>query len=242
MKPWHILGLPNHIPLGRLIGIGLPIVVYYATVSDKKRKYVIMFVIIFIGLLVSSSRGPTIAALLSSAIIMLTKTNNIGLLTAIARSKISIWLPVGSVIIVLLYIFQPPTIVELLPVLQGDLGRSETLRLRYIRSSIHFWLNSPIYGNGLASFGHQYNGSTSTYPHNIILEIANDTGVIGLLPFFIILLSIIKNTIWSMGKSDVNILLFAVFMFIFINANVSGNIIINRELFMIVMLTAGTGR
>ncbi|OCL85612.1 O-antigen polymerase [Arcobacter porcinus] len=55
-------------------------------------------------------------------------------------------------------------------------------------------LDSFLFGKGIGSFSIEYNGDDGrNYPHNIILEILFELGMIGMIIFFIFYFSIIKN-------------------------------------------------
>lgn len=55
-------------------------------------------------------------------------------------------------------------------------------RVRLMRQAYEGWLSEPIVGQGLGSFGpNTGRGSARAYPHNIILEILYEGGIIGLV-------------------------------------------------------------
>lgn len=55
-------------------------------------------------------------------------------------------------------------------------------RFVYYAKAIEYWLRAPIIGNGLASFSLLYAGfeAPGAHPHNIVLEMLSDLGLIGL--------------------------------------------------------------
>jgi len=67
--------------------------------------------------------------------------------------------------------------------------RGIDLRLILISTSIKGWLNSPIIGCGTGDFPVQIDPILPgyKYPHNLILEIANEFGIVGLIPFLFLL-------------------------------------------------------
>lgn len=60
-------------------------------------------------------------------------------------------------------------------------------RLSYWAAALRFWSQSPIAGNGIGSFAAMYTRGgwedPGTHPHNIILEVLTDLGLLGLLLF-----------------------------------------------------------
>ena len=64
-------------------------------------------------------------------------------------------------------------------------------RFAYFAAAIRFWLESPIIGNGIASFSLLFSHAeiSGTQPHNIILEMLTDLGLVGL--------ALLLWTLWS---------------------------------------------
>jgi O-antigen ligase len=96
-----------------------------------------------------------------------------------------------------------------------------------------FW-RSPLKGGGLGSFSMQYQGvDERLYPHNIFLEILSEMGILGLIPFLMILFMIIKkgiNQIRTIKSSFLNQIgwLIGVWAIAFLNAQFTGDLVSNR--------------
>ncbi|MFH1370574.1 MAG: O-antigen ligase family protein [Planctomycetota bacterium] len=61
-------------------------------------------------------------------------------------------------------------------------------RVDMIRISMRGWASSPILGTGPGGFNVQMEGVIATrYPHNLVLEVANELGLIGLIPYLVML-------------------------------------------------------
>jgi O-antigen ligase len=90
--------------------------------------------------------------------------------------------------------------------LTGD-GLIQNIRYDLFVSSWRGFLESPIIGHGIGSFGLFYLGEdVRAYPHNIILQILFETGIIGLFLFsiFIVkLITFIKNNCKDAGLAYV---------------------------------------
>ncbi len=92
------------------------------------------------------------------------------------------------------------------------------LRLSYFYKSWEIFLNSPIFGDGIASTDFLVG-----YAHNIFLEILAELGIIGLILFLYFFLS----TIYSIKLSyKYKILFIASFLFSLISGNLSQNLLI----------------
>jgi O-antigen ligase len=72
--------------------------------------------------------------------------------------------------------------------INGDPGgdRSAGTRMVYMTAAIHYWSDSPftmMFGNGLFSFSTLLKGAyvLGTHPHNLVLNILSEFGLIGLL-------------------------------------------------------------
>jgi O-antigen ligase len=74
---------------------------------------------------------------------------------------------------------------------QGTALRHE--RLSYWSNALTFWSQAPLLGNGIGSFSSLYvpgGGEVAgTHPHNILLEILAETGLVGLALFTLLLLA-----------------------------------------------------
>ena len=71
----------------------------------------------------------------------------------------------------------------------GKGGVSEVERASFISEGIHYWLQSPICGNGLGSSVY-YMGM---YAHNNFVEILMSLGILGFIVFYSPIISAIKN-------------------------------------------------
>jgi len=61
-------------------------------------------------------------------------------------------------------------------------------RVEMIKVSLKGWANSPILGTGPGDFAVQMEGANiMRYPHNVILEVLNELGLIGLIPYLVLL-------------------------------------------------------
>ena len=65
----------------------------------------------------------------------------------------------------------------------GGPDRSALERLRFYHEATDLVASAPLFGHGLGSFGYLANFSAASYPHNAILEILVNSGLVGLALF-----------------------------------------------------------
>ncbi len=76
-------------------------------------------------------------------------------------------------------------------------------RIELLNAAVDYFKESPIVGIGYGSFGFEFTGQEDRIaPHNILLEIAAETGVIGVVLFFIFLFGVYFYTIGKKIKND----------------------------------------
>lgn len=103
---------------------------------------------------------------------------------------------------------------------------SVAIRLELFRDAIHLLQSSPLMGGGAGAFGqHSCWSNTISYPHNILLHIASELGVIGVSIFLVMALfaSIPQLRIPWGSRGDMSNLAFLFFLLASINSLFSGN-------------------
>lgn len=124
----------------------------------------------------------------------------------------------------------------------GDI--SLATRLSLYQAAIDLWEKSPIWGHGPGQFGVAMAGEyVRLYPHNIILELGAETGIIGVLIFVAMIGTAFTQGFISLRSGNrlaktVARYLLAINSFALLNAMVSGDINDNRMLFTFVGLIA----
>lgn len=121
---------------------------------------------------------------------------------------------------------------------------NESIELRKTRFSnaVQLWLTTPIIGAGVGGFAYFYPADQfRVYPHNMILEVLSELGVIGLLlwlgMFAVAFGGLIKAHRW---RDPMVIIALGFFTFTFLNAMISGDIVSNRHLFTSLGLLVAT--
>lgn len=107
-------------------------------------------------------------------------------------------------------------------------------------AALNMFKNAPLLGNGVGSFSIEYIGiDRREYAHNIILELLSEIGLLGFLVFAALILfgvlrvvNYSRNNVLSVEQKCVIL----ASIFLFVNANVSGDLNDNRSLFTFISL------
>ncbi|WP_255261516.1 O-antigen ligase family protein [Bacillus pseudomycoides] len=133
------------------------------------------------------------------------------------------------------------TMIYRFQVLLTDSGGGESAEGRTGRYDFAFKLfaENPIVGDGIGGFGYNYNDTDARgYPHNIFLEIIAELGLVGLVLFLLLIFRCIAPYFYRSGKDDsFSYSIFIVFLFYFLNANISGDLNDNRVMFCFMSLS-----
>jgi O-antigen ligase len=122
-------------------------------------------------------------------------------------------------------------------------------RLSYWLSALDYWSRSPWIGNGVGSFSSLYLAGyelAGTQPHNILLEIGTELGLVGLVLFGIVLWAALRTVRIERLKRDPLFLgSFLMFVGLFgVRAMTSTDLALQWELFVslgLLTATSGTG-
>ncbi len=233
----------NRLAIARVVGFG-SLVALWGLLSDRSGSrwpYAAAFVLTFVPLLMTSSRMPLIAATISIVFVLVVRRARIA--TAMHMHRIATIVIVISVVIALLgsaayyaSVGQPPIIVERMARLLLNIGNDNSVaaRVSWYAPSIDEWLESPIAGQGLASWPllNDYPDERK-YPHSIALETLSETGLVGfvaLVAFLGVAATIIIKGLRG-EQQDIAVLVGALVIAALLNALVTGDLGDNRFLF-----------
>lgn len=121
-------------------------------------------------------------------------------------------------------------------------------RFESYRTGVDYFFENPIWGIGVGNFTTYspfYSTVIRTYPHNIVIEVLSETGTVGAILFFLPLLYTLKIGLHSFDRSSDGFLLerylkvacLASLLFFLVSAMFSGDIQINRYIWLFVFLT-----
>lgn len=236
----------NYIGAGRVLGAALIITFFYfmATTNKFLAKIICYGVagILIFAFFVTGSRGPIIGFIISVMIYTIflffksfrLRKEELRLFRTIMFSTILI-----SLVFIAFNEYFYVTITRF-KVLESGLSTQE--RIRLFSSAIKAIFSFPTFftGLGIGGFSYYYSGMDiphGTYPHNIFLEIGSELGVLGLFAFGIIMLHALFKGLQNIRICEnnrffnvaVTVLIF--FIYMLLNALVSGDINDNRVLF-----------
>jgi len=186
------LSLPNPIWVARFVGdtILLAWMQYWCTKTKKARKIAIISLIpLLIMLLISGSKGPVVAIAIATLYYWVFKTTN-------SNGKIKL---IFGLILLLAVAFCAVTFLDFSRI-NGYFRFDSIFDLRR-GSRLHSYFyalamipKSIFKGYGLGSWGIMYYGEDSYYyPHNIVLEILFESGLIAFIPFMVMYIRFFVN-------------------------------------------------
>jgi O-antigen ligase len=235
----------NYLGVGRVLGIAIVILIP-RLFMESKREFLVKFFFAFllvgllITLLILGGRGPFIATILCLLLAFLLVGGHV--MTSTLRLVFAFLLlsAVASILSSLLPFTTLYRLQFLLEIPEWDVSAQG--RLQRIQGAWEQITRAPIWGQGVGSF-YYYHGDPALkrdYPHNIILELAAETGIIGLSLFFILVFNALRQIRWA-TISNHPAQLVAVLMLVhaLLNAMVSGDLSDNRLLFVPLGLLTG---
>jgi O-antigen ligase len=239
----------NYLAMGRVIGLAFLVVVAYFifwTQSKSEKFFALAIAGLYLWLmLIGGGRGPFLAAILSALIPFA-----FALHVSLGRQTIKLRryaVPMLIIVIVAILLFSyfvntgqmTQTYSRLLVLTQTGMGDSAGARLQHYGNAIEYWKHAPVLGYGIGSWP-VINGGVDMrgYPHNIILEILVELGILGVFIFmlFIFYAFSMLAPLKSVGDHPIRILLIMLTVYMLFNSMVSGDISDNRLLFVCIGL------
>jgi O-antigen ligase len=182
--------LANYLGYGRLFGMGA-IVAFAAWLQTRpasKRGVSLMavFAICWFGLLVVGSRGPTLSVLAGMMLPVALGLRFAGrrLLAnrALVASVAFLAVLVGMSLYGIVEYSENLRTLQRLNIFVSEEGGGQTHRLSRWTGSWPLWFEQPVFGSGVGSWPVRFYGiDISWHPHNLILEVLVEFGLIGLL-------------------------------------------------------------
>src|SRR6185437_759923 len=181
----------THIGSAQLIGMSLLLCVY----AKPFRRFLRMLVlpILGIGLVACAARGPLLSLLTVMIFysVMTRNSTGVGRYKKIAALSLVVIVVTGALVWMEQYPAAQEKIVEKQQELEslvsgsGDPGGTTEQRLDFYRSALSDFSTEPLLGVGLGGWPVSYYGSEKPgYPHNIVLEVAAEQGIVGLAALF----------------------------------------------------------
>lgn len=177
----------DHISLGRTCGLGLLTLIVFFLPTEKKlwiRSILSAIAVLLLWAILSSvALGPMLSLILSLiAFFMLS-------MRFLPRAKMDRFALQLIVVVLFAAIIIASAGQEFFPTLEyraqnimAGKDASSTSRLYLYPAAFDLWAKSPILGGGTGQFGVAVTGDdVQAYPHNIIVEVAAETGLLGVL-------------------------------------------------------------
>lgn len=226
--------LPSQNPIwfARDLGISLLATLYLFEISKKKleKSIYIFFVLIMVFLIyIAGSRGPFLALLVSLCFYFFLLQGK-----GFNSLKKSFFILLTLLALKLSITVAPEHIWNRMLNLFSRFDLTTFYRLRAFETAKDLFFENPIKGVGTAGFG---NFSVLAYPHNIVLELVSELGILAGLAFIGLVVSaaylgikLLRNKKVSFLELNSNKTFFAIFIFALINSQVSGAVHGNYQL------------
>jgi O-antigen ligase len=196
-------------------------------------------------LLVASARGPMLCFALSLLVPLLIVTPRVGYGSLhVPRLQIAAFFLIVLVGVYLVHLLSTGQMTatiqrffDLLGYIRHGGAGVRFERLSYWSEALHYWSTSPLIGTGIGSFSSLYLDGREipgTHPHNIVLEILSETGLIGLLLFLIsIWAAVHKVRIARLREDPLHLAIWMLFLsLLLVRAMLSDDLAYQWELFL----------
>lgn len=240
----------NYLALGYTIGMGLLISIAYVFFSERSRSKKVFLLVVslfFMFLLfVLGGRGPLIGVTISLLIPLLYRTKlMLDHKLRIKKYVAFIVMLVIAVVSISIYLYTKAsptaTLTRILLLFEPGMGTSVSTRTDYYFAAFKLWQFKPVLGHGIGSWPILIGWPDRySYPHNLILEIMAELGLVGLILYGFILCCALRG--FTQFKNNRSMFFTIVILMMFINAFMgamfSGDMNDNRILFALLGLMA----
>jgi O-antigen ligase len=187
--------IPNYLALGVFLASG-----FILAIQKTGKVWLTYKTIIIIAIILLAPRGPLLT--LTLFILMYYITNG--------RVKIKWNMIVYGLIATVLVLYFIEGLTDRLFSRFSDITDTSSSafssvgsRIELSNSAIDYFIDSPFYGIGYGSFGNRFTGYEDRIePHNFYLEIAAETGIIGILLFLLFIISVYYFSFRKKVKND----------------------------------------
>lgn len=211
----------HHVIFGSFMEVVLPILtVFFIEQSNcrKKALYFFMGLICLVALILTLARGPWLGTAIALFIVIISMKKK---LSENKKSMIA-----GAILIILLLTISSPLYLNRVKTITDPTMSSNYHRLLIWDSTIHMIQDYPLTGVGLGQFIKVYNEQYISplslerfhpHAHNSYLMYAAENGLINLLAFFYLLISILKSLLDKKGD-PISIAVLATFIAIVVSS------------------------
>lgn len=243
----------NYLALARASGLGLLAnVVFLLPIERRPLVRLLLWIVAALQLwaaLSAGGRGPVLALVLSFLLFFALSVRGFPRLRIDHFAlRLGVLAFFATIILAMVSRELFPTLVLRGEILLTEGGTSFLTRLDLYRAALDQWATSPILGGGTGQFAVAVMGADERlYPHNIVLELGAENGLIGVLAFAIMIGIAFREGLTRLHNGGrfaktVGRYLLVASCFSLLNAMVSGDINDNRILFAFLGLLSSTRR
>jgi O-antigen ligase len=226
------------IGLGRTMGEVSLILLFMIVRAETARTRVLLALAlapVAITFISSGSRGPVIGMVVALPSVLLWRAAS----PIVARRLALALVAVGGLAVIAVVAFVPPEATQRsLSIFQTTQETGDTSRIVLWGEAIHAFsanLSHTLIGIGTGGYA-SISTTSQLYPHNIVLEVGTELGVLGLLAFAAFAISVIVRLLSMLAKGGETAgwsgLLLTLFVFSLVNAQFSGDVPYNESLFL----------
>lgn len=230
------------ITLGREAGVGLLLAMYLITASRTllvRMAALVALPLLAVGIVATGGRGPVVGVVLGLIVFFALVGRD-----PVSRRRLPLTLVGALAAVVLVSQFVPgDAISRALSVLTGTgAGVSSDGRSQLWSQALQTFSTHPFAGVGTGGFASV--NPTNLYPHNLLLEVGSELGLVGFVPLLGILLTgvatLAGNYRAALGQDQARAaLVLALFVAAFMNAMFSGDLATNGDLWLALGLGIG---
>jgi len=250
-RPWFITPLGgNYLGLGRTVGLGalilLSYVLFFARSGLSRMGAVVVLAWHMLVSFVSGARGPLLATIVAGLVPLFSGIRPVppGKL-AVRRYVMFLVALLAIAGMLTVYLFStgnlPFTLGRMLSLfVQEGGGRSASARADLYTDAMNLWIEAPFCGHGIGAWPVLRGvGDSRSYPHNLVLEILVELGLVGLILFSTLCFFGLKalGSLRHVRNDPWRLLILMLFVNVFLNAMVSGDLPDNRLVLGILGLT-----
>ena len=241
----------NYLAIQHIAGLAAIITLYYFMPRSHGGLRVTLWILVLMllmgALLVTGGKGPVLTFVVTTIVMASLSFRHVGLLTVRLTSKAVIIYPLvilflgGILLAGILLAFEESAFLHRMDFLLADGNYNLAERVNNIGIAVDLFERHPLFGAGIGSFAaHAVDieeaDERMRYPHNILLEVLSELGIIGFVLISCLLYSsyrCFRRLQNEYERAQEPIVLFACFIFTFLNSLTSQHVA-NPALFALI--------